>query len=136
MVQLYKSLVRPHMEYGSPVWSPYYSKDKVMLESVQHRFTKVFSELRAMSYKARLEILRLWSMEERWNRLDLTEVYKMMPGFTDVPVSTFFQIAADSCTRGHSMKLAKSHCHTDLRLYYIGNQLTRHMVNSSHRKIV
>jgi len=52
MVQLYKSLVRPHLEYCSPVWSPYYSKDKVMLESVQHCFTRLFSELRATSYEA------------------------------------------------------------------------------------
>ena len=60
-----------------------------MLESVQHSFTRLFSELRAMSYEARLEILRLLALEERRNRLDLTEVYKMMHGFTDVPVSTF-----------------------------------------------
>jgi len=123
MVQLYKSLVWPHLEYCSPVWSPYYSKDKVMLESVQHRFTRLFSELRAMSYEARLEILRLLALEERRNRLDLIEVYKMMHGFTDVPVWTFFQIAADSCKRGHSMKLVKSHCHTDFRLYFFSHRV-------------
>jgi len=123
MVQLYKSLVRPHLEYCSPVWSPYYSKDKVLLESVQHRFTRLFPELRAMSYEARLEILQLWSLEERRNRSDLIEVYKMMHGFTDVPVSTFFQTAAESCTRGHSMKLVKSHCHTDSRLYFFSHRV-------------
>ena len=123
MVQLYKSLVRPHMEYCSPVWSPYYNKDKVMLESVQHRFTRLFSELRAMSYEDRLETLRLWSLEERRNRQDLIEVYKMMHGHTDVPVSTFFDITADSCTRGHSMKMVKRHCHTDLRLYFFSNRV-------------
>jgi len=123
MVQLYKSLVRPRLEYCSPVWSPYYSKDKVLLESVQHRFTRLFPELRAMSYEAKLEILQLWSLEERRNRSDLIEVYKMMHGFTDVPVSTFFQTKADSCTRGHSMKLVKSHCHTDSRLYLFSHRV-------------
>jgi len=121
MVQLYKSLVRAHLEYCSLVWSPYYSKDKVLLDSVQHRFTRLFPELRAMSYEARLEILQLWSLEERRNRSDLIEVYKMMHGFTDVPVSTFFQTAAESCTHGHSMKLVKSHCHTDSRLYFFSH---------------
>jgi len=41
----------------------------------------------------------------------------------DVPVSTFFQTTADSCTRGHSMKLVKSHCHTDLRLYFFSHRV-------------
>jgi len=94
-----------------------------MLEGVQHHFTRLFSELRAMSYEARLEILWLWSLEERRNRLDLIDVYKIMHGFNDVPVSTFFQTTADSHTHGHSMKLAKSYCHTDLRLYLFSHRV-------------
>jgi len=41
-----------------------------------------------------------------------------MHGFTDIPASTYFQIASDSCTRGHTKKLVKSHCHTDARLCF------------------
>ena len=69
-----------------------------------------------MTYEARLKALKLWSLEERRDRADLIEVYKLMHGFTDIPVSTYFQIANDSCTRGHTKKLVKSHCHTDARL--------------------
>jgi len=118
MVQLYKSLVRPHLEYGSTAWNPHYSKDKAMLERVQHRFTRLFPDLRVMEYDARLEVLKLWTLEERRNRADLMEVYKMMHGFNDIPVTTYFQIATDSCTRGHNKKLVKRHCHTDARLYF------------------
>jgi len=50
MVQLNKSLVRPHLEYCSPAWNPHYSKDKAMLERVQHRFTTLFPELRVITY--------------------------------------------------------------------------------------
>ena len=39
LLTLYKSFVRPHLEYCTPVWSPYYEKDKFLLEKVQHRFT-------------------------------------------------------------------------------------------------
>jgi len=45
LVRLYKSLVRPYLEYFSPAWSPHYQKDKALLEKVQHRFTRLFPEL-------------------------------------------------------------------------------------------
>ena len=43
LVNLYKSLVTPHLDYCSMVWSPHYNKDKFLLERVQHRFTRLFS---------------------------------------------------------------------------------------------
>jgi len=92
---------------------PHYSKDKAMLQSVQHRFTRLFPELRVMTYEA-----RLWSLRERRKRADLIEVYKLMHGYTDIPVSTYFQTATGSCTCGHTKKLVKSHCHTDGRLCF------------------
>jgi hypothetical protein len=46
---LYKSLVSPHLEYGASIWSPYWKKDIIKLESVQHRATKIES-LRGVTY--------------------------------------------------------------------------------------
>ena len=40
MVNLYKSLARPHLEQCVSVWS-HYQKDKELLERVQHRFTRM-----------------------------------------------------------------------------------------------
>ena len=45
MLSLYKTLVRPHVEYCSSVWNPHYSKDKVLLERVQHRYTKMILDM-------------------------------------------------------------------------------------------
>jgi len=50
-----------------------------------------------------VKVLRLWTLEERRNRADLIEVYKIMHGLTDMAVSAFFQINTDSSTRGHSV---------------------------------
>ena len=35
LLSLYKALVRPHLEYCSPAWSPHYKKDKQLLERVR-----------------------------------------------------------------------------------------------------
>ena len=39
-LNLYKSMVRPHIEYATQVWSPKYKKDKIALENVQRRATR------------------------------------------------------------------------------------------------
>jgi len=37
LVRMYKSLVRPYLEYCTAAWSPHYVKDKVLLERIQTR---------------------------------------------------------------------------------------------------
>jgi len=90
LISLYKTLVRPHLEYCSPTWSPYYKKDKQILEKVQHRFTRMIPGLRCLEYEERLRILGIWSLEERRNRADLLEVYKMKSGLSAIPFDKFF----------------------------------------------
>jgi len=73
MVQLYKSLVRPHLEYCLPVWSPHYRKDVILLQKVQHRFTRFFDNLKDLEYNERLRKLKLWTLQEKEpSRLDRT----------------------------------------------------------------
>jgi len=64
MIKLYKSLVRPHLEYSTAAWSPHYVKDKELLERIQRRFTRMIPELSGLSYSERL-------FEERRIRADL-----------------------------------------------------------------
>jgi len=85
LMNLYKSMVRPHLEYCSTVWSPHYVKDKQMLEKAQHRFTRMFTHLKKLPYEVRLEELGLWSLEERRNRADIIEVFKMVKQLSSVP---------------------------------------------------
>ena len=78
LVRIYKSIGRPHQQYCSMAWSLNKKKDKDLLESVQHRITHMFRNLRERDYLDCLEYLGLWSLEERRNRVDLTEVFKMV----------------------------------------------------------
>jgi len=67
---LYKTLVRPHVEYCSCAWNPHYRKDMELLERIQRRFTKMINDMNGMTYEDRLRCLRLWTLEERRNRQD------------------------------------------------------------------
>jgi len=62
---LYKSFVRPHMEFAIQVWSPYLKRNIECLERVQCRATKLVKEFRKMSYEDRLCKLKLTSLADR-----------------------------------------------------------------------
>ena len=123
LVSLYKTLVRPHLEYCCPAWSPFYKKDKEKLERVQHRFTRFFNTLKTMSYECRLKCLSLWSLEERRNRADLLEVFKMSHGLSSIPLESLFTLEKDPRTRDHSLKLKKQQSRTDLRHHFFSNRV-------------
>ena len=84
LVSIYKSIVHHHLAFFSPAWSPRYKKDGELLEKIQHRFTRLFSHLRKLSYSDRLKALVLWTLEERRNRIDIIEVFKMVKGILSI----------------------------------------------------
>ena len=138
LINLYKTLVRPHLEYSMSAWNPHYQKDKILLERVQHRFTRLFKDLKDLPYDDRLKRLGLWSLEERRNRGDLIEVFKMVKGLSDVSWQTFFQRSTVSSTRGHDWKLVKPFCKKDSRLHFFSlrvinrwNSLSQDLVDST-----
>ena len=81
IVKLYKSLVRPRLEYCIQAWSPHLRKDIDMIERVQRRATKMIEGFRDLSYEERLERTGLISLEKRRVRGDLIQVLKFMKGF-------------------------------------------------------
>ena len=85
-LQLYKSLVRPHLEYANQVWSPRHAKHVIMLENVQRRATKLVPGLAELEYEERLKRLKLPTLAYRRLRGDLIEVYKIMSGKYDSDV--------------------------------------------------
>ena len=57
---LYKSLVRPHIEYGNIVWSPFQKADINLIENMQRRATRFIPEINKLDYQERLEKLISW----------------------------------------------------------------------------
>lgn len=104
--QLYKALVRPHLEYAGTVWSPRRKTEINKLEGVQRRATKLVPSLKHMSYIDRLKTLKLPSLTYRRLRGDMIEVYKILNVY-DSEVVPCLPLNTEERTRGHSQKLFK-----------------------------
>ena len=74
-IKLYRSLVRPHLEYGQCIWSPYLIHCKKEIEKVQRRATKIVPGMNNLSYEERLIKLKLSSLNYRRMRGDLIQKY-------------------------------------------------------------
>ena len=121
---LFKALVRPHVEYGQSVWAPWLIRQSITIENVQRRATKLVPELKDLSYKERLQKLNLPSLKYRRLRGDLIEVYKIMTmENTNCNKQKLFNISDINQTRGHSMKLRMQHSNTNLRKYSFANRV-------------
>ena len=104
---LFKSLVRPHLEYGNLVWGPFNRADQRLVERVQRRATRMVPGLRDKPYDERLRTLQLPSLYYRRRRGDMIYTYHMFNGSVDMDPTHFFMLATDVTTRGHPYKLRK-----------------------------
>ena len=116
---LYKSMVRPHVEYASVIWSPHTKKYTDMLERLQRRATKLVPELRDLPYEDRLRSLHLPTLQYRRLRNDLIHIYKITHNMIELDTDThckkcnhstlMLQRALRSTNRGHSHKYQIHH---------------------------
>ena len=79
--------------------------------------------MKGLSYLERTKQLGLWTLEERRNRADILEVYKMARGLSRLQFSAFFDLDSSHRTRGHVLKLVKRGCDTDLRRHFFSERV-------------
>ena len=75
---LYKSLIRPHLEYASVAWSTKTKYHQDMIERVQRRATKLVPHIKHLQYTERLECLQLPSLHYRRKRADVIQMFKFV----------------------------------------------------------
>ena len=111
---LYRTFVQPHLEYCIQAWRPYMKKDISKLETVQRRATKMVDGLRDTPYEVRLQILGMSHLEDRWNRGDCIEAYKILTEKLDVDSSKYF-VPSHTQLRGHTRKVFIQQQNSQLR---------------------
>ena len=119
---LYKTYIRPHLEYCTPAWSPFLAKDIDIIEKVQHRSTKLVVALADLPYEDRLRHLDLYSLYCRRQRADLITIYKLLHNKIQIDSSYFFTLNTFTTTRGHDYKLYKTQTRLHLRQNFFSNR--------------
>ncbi|XP_069173017.1 uncharacterized protein [Procambarus clarkii] len=93
VIELYKSLVRPHLYYCIQARRTHLQKDITALEKVQHRATKIITELIQLTYQERLRTTGLTALQAKHARADLIETFKILNKLEDVDPENVFNMS-------------------------------------------
>ena len=115
LTTLYKALVRTHLEYANQAWNPYLKKDKITIENVQRRATKLIPGIRKYSYSERLQILKLPTLEYRRKSGGMIEIFKILNGLYDTAATEGFFTINERDTRRNSFKIVTKKTRTTAR---------------------
>ena len=74
---LYRTFIRPQLEFAVSSWNPFLKRDISTIEKVQRRVTRLPTPLKGLSYEERCERMKLTTLEERRRRGDLIQLYKI-----------------------------------------------------------
>ena len=125
---VYRSIVRPHLEYCTQLWSPTAKHGNwaliIELENVQRRFTRLINDLGTLTYSERLAALKLTTLAERRIRGDLIETFKILNGLVNYGQSLF------TLSRSGSKLLCRPSVSTDKKIRNLQNSfLSERVIN-------
>jgi ribonuclease P/MRP protein subunit RPP40 len=81
---LYRTYIRPHLEFAVSAWCPFLRRDIVALEKMQRRVSRTPKALKGVDYNERLKRMSLTTLEVRRLRGDLIQFFKITRGMDNV----------------------------------------------------
>lgn len=112
--QCYSSLVRPQLEYASPVWDNTIQRNINKIESVQRRAARyVCHDYRwSSSVTSMLQRLNWDSLQQRRARSRVWMLYRIRNGLVAIPPDSLQLVTVP--TRGHGNRYVQLHCNTSM----------------------
>ena len=115
----YNSLVRPLLEYASPVWDPYTKLNIDKIEMVQRRAARFATNRyhNTSSVTNMLSTLQWRSLADRRVDARLCLMYKIVHGLVDIPTQKYLIPFTRSSRIHHSLAFHIPHSNSDYHLY-------------------
>jgi hypothetical protein len=92
------------LEFSFIIWSPFTIADLNRIESVQQSFTKAIKNLLFSTYKKRLIVLCVDSLQCRHIKADLLFCYKILHNLVDVNSKELVTLSQNTHLRGNKFK--------------------------------
>ncbi len=109
-------MIRSKLEYASVVWSTYRKKEVRKLERVQRITTKLVPEISNMTYEERLREMKLATLEQGKERVDMITLYKLVNKIDLIDKDDLLPARSEGL-RSHGKKLRKENCLRYLKKY-------------------
>lgn len=126
IVKLYKTLIRPHLEYCVQLWSPYLKSDIKLLEGVQRRALKMIYGFSNINYAERLNKAGLITLEKRRVRGDLIHMFKMSRNLISFNRIFLVNSRPTVSLRGNHLKIFKSRCKLNIRKNFFNQRVVNY----------
>ena len=101
MLTLFKALILPRIDYCSQLYSPTLLQEWYKLEGIQRRFTSYITEVKQYDYWTRLQHLKLYSIQRRYERYSIIYIWKIInnlaPNLKSNPITTHYSERRGLC---------------------------------------
>ncbi len=103
MKTMWGSMILPRIDYCSQLWAPTTKGELQKIESLQRSFTSYIPSLRHLNYWERLDALKLYSLERRFERYRIIYIWKIL----EHKVPNYGIISYESARLGRLCKIPK-----------------------------
>nr|CAD2194430.1 unnamed protein product [Meloidogyne enterolobii] len=122
LVNIYKTYIRPQLEYATEVWNPHMKYQIEKIERIQKLFTKnIYKKcgLIKVPYEERLNTCKLEKLIDRRKIADLSAVFKIIKGFTSLNSQKYFNFSKRTLRRSLLLRIKNTQIEQKI-IFFIG----------------